>query len=141
MDSITRAARRAFHVDLQLHAFHTTCIRTTTDYTGNDMSFASEGSAAFVCEAEAIANERAGFKYESLNGSYAHKRRYQPLWHVKYMPLPVRERASNQSISSARSLRCGDTLRLVLGILLIAIEANTQDSPSAAVGDPPSSHP
>jgi hypothetical protein len=141
MDSIARAARRAFHVDLQLHAFHITCIRTTTYDTGSDTKSSSQVSASFVCGAEAITSERTGFKYESLNSSWRHKRRYQPLWHVIYMPLPVRESVSDTSVSSARWLKRGDTLRLVLDFLLIAIEANTQGSPSAAVADPPFSHP
>ena len=75
-----------------------------------------------VGEVRTIASERAGFKSVYLNDSRGLKRWYQKLWHVKYRPLPVRERSTNSGISTAQPVRCGDTLQLVLEILPITGE-------------------
>ena len=78
--------------------------------------------AAFVCEAEAVAGERADIECVYLSGSRGLERWYRQLWHVKYRPLPVRERSTNSGISTAQPVRCGDTLQLVLEILPITGE-------------------
>ena len=78
--------------------------------------------AASVCEAEVVAGERADIEFVYLSGSRGLKRWYRQLWHVKYRPLPVRERSTNSGISTAQPVRCGDTLQLVLEILPITGE-------------------
>ena len=57
-----------------------------------------------------------------LSGLGVRKRWYRQLWHVKYRPLPVRERSTNSDISTAQPVRCGDTLQLVLENLPITGE-------------------
>ena len=79
-------------------------------------------SAALVGKVRAIASERADFEYVYLSGLGVRKRWYRQLWHVKYRPLPVRERSTNSGISTAQPVRCGDTLQLVLEILPITGE-------------------